>query len=338
MGRQPITWKMIDNQVDLIRVSQMPTLQALREKLNGQGRNFLKVVYQPGLGGSTFLRRLAFELHGEYPTLMVNRYLSNITANAIRKVYERCRFTLLVLVDCNYVLYDDAKKLFQELRSESIPFTLVYLLRATSLGVHSDLPRLERLSKKSGECNSMRTLLLPHIAADTLEGRMCLDNLNRCLQKPDRDEEHSPFVLSMYAFDYEFKGIQPFISHTINEIALLPEKETYMSILFILALADWAGTSVDANYFNVAFHLTQTKMMRRPDYIMSPLISSEEDREPVSNCAFASVIIYTANICFDTFPVKQTIFLSLGLRLVFLTLLLNLVGTTIKSKTALSSI
>ena len=279
LGKQTITWSMLKNGVDLIRNTMQTTIQFLRGKLDGKGHNFLQLAYQPGQGGSTFLRRIAFEMHMEYPTILITRYIANITISAIRKIYDKCRTDLLILIDCNNVQIDNAKLLWKEIRNENIPTTVVYLFRSNSLGIQSDLTRLERLGKRNGECTRMKELLDPLIKSDTSEGKACLNNLEKCLAKSEYDEEHTPFILSMYAFDHEFKGIQPYVSHTLQEIAGRPDEETCLSILFVLALSDWAGVSVDANYFNVAFVNNQSKIMRRSDYILSPIITYKEKPE-----------------------------------------------------------
>jgi len=274
-GRCAITWKMLKNNVDVIRHDQPMILRNLREWLSQTARPIKRLAYMAGAGGSTFMRRIAYELHRDYPTVIVNNYLQDDTAKSISKIYEICKNTMQVLIDCNNIVEADAKRLHEDLQSENIPFVVVFITRRNSSGGTADLT-LGRFN--INDCEEIEQRLLPYIENND-KGKKCRENLRHCIEKGENDEEHVPFVLSMYAFDENFKGIQPFVLHTLEYINGLKESDKYQDILFVLVLADWANARVDESYFDTAYSSGQSRLMKAPDHPLETLISHEEFRD-----------------------------------------------------------
>ena len=58
-----------------------------------------------------------------------------------------------------------------------------------------------------------------------------------------------PFVLSMYAFDKDFKGIKPYIANFLEKM-----NDQSKKILFALSLADYGNVSINVQYFMDLFN------------------------------------------------------------------------------------
>lgn len=273
IGKREITWRMLADEIDLPRSEWSRANESeIRKKLTVGGHTVLKKYYEPGLGGTTYIHRLAFDLHGDYPTVLVHNYIYDNTAKAIRKLYDCCKLPMLILIDGNKVSEDNVMQLQHELGNENFSFCIVYICR-NSNGKTGDLI-LGRL--KNRECNQLREKLLKYIP-ENANGQEQLQRLDACIAKPEGDEEHTPFVLSMYAFNREFYGIRNFVKNTLKEIANHELSSKFKKILFALALADWAIPDVPAEYFDSAFLSNESRLMCNPDYPIAPLIANNMD-------------------------------------------------------------
>ena len=167
-GEQLVTWQMIADSIDLPRSDYThKNAEVIRDNLTHGRRSILNLKYEPGVGGTTYLRRLAFAMHNEFPTILMHRYIPSYTIDALRKVYDHCQMPILIASDSNEVTIDNISALRQELRDSILPYTIIYAVR-NNTNVHQDLI-LPRLSKNKGEVMSMYEKLEPYIH-DTTEG------------------------------------------------------------------------------------------------------------------------------------------------------------------------
>ena len=76
------------------------------------------------------------------------------------------------------------------------------------------------------------------------ETRQMQTKLKECV-----GSDRLPFVLSMYAFDKDFKGLKPYITNFLEKM-----NDQSKKILFALSLADYGNVSINAQYFMDLFN------------------------------------------------------------------------------------
>ena len=76
------------------------------------GSRFIyNVEYEAGLGGTTFMCKLAYLLHDDYPTVIVSRYIENDLVNYLLEIYRRSLKGVVIFVDSNNLSFNEASKL-----------------------------------------------------------------------------------------------------------------------------------------------------------------------------------------------------------------------------------
>lgn len=245
--------------------------QSIREEIVRRLKNREKSVYiidyEAGLGGTTFMRKMAFLLHDAYPTVIIRRYVENTVVSYLLEIYKNSYKEMLLFVDSNDLSFHEVSKLHEELvQNTEFSFEIVYIMRKE--WKHTANRHLARLNFE--QCLQMQTNLSRYIDND-----ICINKLNECVEKAKNsqmDEEHIPFILSMYAFDEKFNGVVDYVKHSMEEL-----QGDNLDIIFVLALADFANYKVDSQYFSSRYGRATTQLMKRDDFILAPLIKCVYD-------------------------------------------------------------
>ena len=266
-GNTDISWYGLRENFDVRRqeiekVKEKLTLD-LKEK---RGRLFTKVVYEPGVGGTTMLRRIAWEFCAKYPTLILKNNNEQTSRN-VQKIYDMTNMPILILADSNNVEIEDVKKLHFEFKTMGFAFVICYFERKTRGYRSEDGAVYTVLSSLNGhEARDMANRLNDYIKDDSAKSAIAN------IVQDDNSKERSPFIMSMYAFDDEFKGIKPYISKYLKGMNVQTKK-----ILFDLALADYGNVSLDIQYFVNLYGNDSASLLADEMLGISDLIRMESD-------------------------------------------------------------
>lgn len=114
-GDIPISWYGLNHNFDVVRKIKTSIIDKIKTDMQDRGRLLKRVCYEPGVGGTTLMRRIAWELREQYPTMILQKY-NEQTAKNIQKVYDITHNQILIMVDNNDVELEEAKNLQVELK------------------------------------------------------------------------------------------------------------------------------------------------------------------------------------------------------------------------------
>lgn len=228
------------------------------------GSRFIyNVEYEAGLGGTTFMRKMAYLLHDDFPTIVLNRYIENDVASTLWEIYRRTLKGLIIFIDSNSISYAETLKLQKELlKNYQFSFVIVFLARSQEkLSVNRHLSRLNY-----SQCKKMHDNLHPFI-----DNSACERNLLECIERTksvQMSEEALPFVLAMYAFNENFKGISDYVRHSLE-----PLNSVEREIILTLALADYgANYKVSGQYIKTVYGNKVFRKMLTNSAAVAPLV------------------------------------------------------------------
>ena len=238
-GVQEISWYGLRNNFDVIQHDKKKIEEKITQDMKDRGRLLRKVYYVPGIGGTTLMRRLAWEFRETYPTFILNR-LNEQTGKNLQKIYDITHCPLLIFADNNNIEFDEVENLQIELKRMGFAFVICYFQR-----------KLKGI--RNGNKGSIYTIVE---SLDMSEARQMQTKLQEVLD--DEDERKAfdkhikecnvfdmlPFVFSMYAFDKEFRGIKPYIANFLERM-----NDQSKKIIFALSLADYGNASINTQYF-----------------------------------------------------------------------------------------
>lgn len=243
-GISDISWYGLRKNFDISRVQKIDTIRRIQKNMEDKARVLINIQYEPGIGGTSYMRRLAWEFHQQYPTLILNKYREDDSANIVQKIYLDTKMPILVFADSNRVSPVDIEKFYSELKASGVPFSVYFIQRSnnSSSNHRSDsFGEIKRLSKI--ETEDMKDILEKYGTAPDFKNslkRICASNIN--------DDERSPFIMALYAFQNDYHGLKAYISKFLFGINRQSKK-----FLFDIALADFANAKIDMEFFRDFF-------------------------------------------------------------------------------------
>lgn len=267
-GDIPADWDIInDSSYVIAQKNELSVRDDIIRHIQDGSRFIYNVEYEAGLGGTTFMRKMAYLLHDDYPTVIVSRYIENDLVNYLLEIYRRSLKGVVIFVDSNNLSFNEASKLQNELfRNSQFSFVIVYIARKQEdLSVERHLSRFNY-----SQCLKMQENLLPYV-----DSPVCAENLKKCVERAkisQMEEEAIPFVLTMYAFDEKFNGIATYVKHSLEHIG---KKEK--DIVFVLALADYANYKVSGQFFKTVYGAQTLRKMQSDGYSLAPMIKTVYD-------------------------------------------------------------
>ncbi|OCS90959.1 hypothetical protein [Caryophanon latum] len=285
-GETEISWMGIKRHFDVERKEMFNTLRREIEKLLvNRGTAEKSIQYIPGVGGTTILRRIAFEFHSKYPTIILKNYLDGITDNALFELYRKARKTIFILIDSNNFTKDNLNKLRRALTLKSFPYVLLHFEREVISKKSSKTESTIDYFSKDEE-QSMKDKLLPYIRSD-IEAR------NRLLElvKSSKHEDRIPIIMSLTAFQEDFKGLSNYIRGFLQTL-----NPTQKRFLVYLSIVDYAiNKPIEETFFrksgdeifplissNAFVHLIKINYNEKTFKIKYPIFSQEILRQ-ISN-------------------------------------------------------
>ena len=237
-GDSPISWYGLRNNFDIVRKCKVSVIDKIKADMRDRGRLLKRVCYEPGVGGTTLMRRIAWELREQYPTLILQKY-NEQTAKNIQKIYDITHNQILIMVDNNNIEYEEAKNLQVELKKMGFSFVMCYFERKLK-GIHSESGAIYDVVKalNKAEALEMRDKLQDYIEEQSIKHK-----LNSIIESTE-NEEKTPFVMAMYTFNENFAGIKPYIYNFLEHMNPQIKK-----MIFALSLADYANTAIDVQFF-----------------------------------------------------------------------------------------
>lgn len=261
-GTTQISWYGLNRGFDIERDHLLFIEERINKDLQERARAIRGIHYMPGIGGSTFMRRLAWKYHNIYPVLILHNYLGEQTSKSLEKLYNiYCKLPIIVMADCNSVSLVDLLRLHRELKINNFPFIIYYFERSNQYRSDSDIfiSYLPELSQNKAK--EMKNILEQYELKDDIKNKLeeiCIDD----------SEERSPFIMSMYAFDKEFKGVKSYINNFLKLLPLEAKK-----ILAYIALSDYANESIETQFFVDLFENNDVERLFQYEKAFNSLIS-----------------------------------------------------------------
>lgn len=241
-----ISWFGLDNHFDVDRKVTGDLLKSIKEGFNKDEKNIVIIPHEPGVGGSTVARRLAWDLHEEYPTVFVRDYHSN-TSQRITRLYRHTAKHIVVFIEVNEIGLDNCYKLYNAVRTETISATFILVMRKSATLLDSYLVSKPVIYLNDKECKKIIDKLLVYIKdhyADYNKVEQKGQELLDIYANSGDIARRTPFYMGLVAFEEDFCGIENFIQKFTSDITAIQKQ-----LLVIISLIYYAtGKSVPSKF------------------------------------------------------------------------------------------
>lgn len=235
-GANLLSWYGVQNGFAVKRISHYRKIKnSIIDASRDTTSKIVRLNHDPGAGGTTLSRVIAYELSKEMPVLLLTSYDEKITSVQVSNFYRLVGMTVLVVVESAVINEDDLKKFNGELMAKAIPHVFLYVSRLKKRFASSD-DDLRYL--KDDEFYEMLNKLDPYLNEK---------NRSEVIKLSKNTKDRYPFFMSMYAFEDKFQGVKEYISHYLVGISKNDRKT-----LEYISLVDWfANKTLDVSFLNL---------------------------------------------------------------------------------------
>lgn len=240
MADIPISWYGLKHDFDVKRISLREMYIDIQKRLlrgaDEKTRDRIDLIHLPGVGGTTFSRRLAFNLYEVFPVVFLRYYLPDKSAKQLSDFYKLTQMPVLVFAEAANITQDQIEDYERELRSTYIfPYVLVYVRRKRQSDADCFLGNLNDI-----EAHDMYVKLETYTNDPTR-----LEKLTQIRDSQSDKDEKTPFYMALTAFDDSFKGVGSYVERFLKDLSV--EEKKYFAYI---AIADeYAQQAINTEFF-----------------------------------------------------------------------------------------
>jgi len=129
-----VSWFELAMHYDIDREKTSTLQQMVERDLSLRSIARINLYHWPGAGGTTVARRVAWNLHGTYPTVRLTRANGEQTVGRLRRIYEATQQPPLVIVEAAHVSTNAVEGVFSEVRRRPFPIVFLQVVRRFEWG------------------------------------------------------------------------------------------------------------------------------------------------------------------------------------------------------------
>lgn len=213
-GRPP-TWQELEVPIDVERDALAPLQADITQRLKDHQTAVVRLNHSPGAGGTTLARRVAWNLHRTYPTVLLHNY-SEGTADRIDEIYQETGHPPLVIAESAILPEYDRDELRHSLAQRNTRAVLLWVNRTNAKAGgtthHQLLDPLNGLERK-------RFLRKFRERAVTDRARRLLDGLAEGATDMVPAQKLSPFFFGLCVYEEKFEGIDSYVKNHFAELS-----------------------------------------------------------------------------------------------------------------------
>lgn len=252
LAKKPISWYHINSNNIASESNLMSCIQTLlNEKPGINGPNYT-LPYDPGVGGTTALRIVAFKFSKKMPSVLVKQYTAD-TWKECKKLSKETDVPLFIGADENDISYEEYINLCKELSENHIQHLCLLLYRKDdrSLKDRDGINTLSELRPLDGhQAGILRDRIVRVLKKDESitaeEKNTRIESLNRHIED---EAKNYPFIMCMYAFDKDFVGIPEYIRRFLDGKYELTEIQKNI-LIWISIITKYSTVSLDVELFS----------------------------------------------------------------------------------------
>lgn len=206
-----VSWADLDNNIDARRDEQDRLTKAIRRDLEGGRTTRFNLFHRPGAGGTTVGRRVAWELHDEFPCGLLRRTTPLETAERVARVYELTECPLLLIADGTDIAERELDDLYEYIKARRAPVVLLQVKRRQgNLQQHGDRTFNLNAQLSNREVGRFVSVLSRDVPTRT----RAIEQLGS-----SRDSSlHRPVYFALTAYERDFRALTHFVSSRVDAL------------------------------------------------------------------------------------------------------------------------
>ena len=210
-----ISWKEISLDKDVRRNKLSDLLNKIQAQLNtSKGAYTIELHHQTGAGGTTLARRVAFDLHGKYPTVFLSKYQKHKTREMIFDLAEFTQKPIVIIVEAFQVEETELRILAREINSDKKHVVFLYVKRTFTNRIKED-SKTVFLDDKMLDISERNRFIDKYSQIVSGKSKVSIEDM--LLKSIDKCEVID-FALAAYEEDYSAISLESYILTFLNRI------------------------------------------------------------------------------------------------------------------------
>lgn len=287
-----ITWQDLNLGRDLERDITRKIARRVRGDLETRTTEIVRIFHKPGAGGTTISRRILWNLHHEFPCVVIHSGEPVGAVERIEYVANNSRLAVLALLDSAEIADHEIENIYDRLRARNTGCVLLSVSRrhqlspspgrrSFSLDSKLSISELQRFNEKYASLVPNRRQELESIVSTNIV------------------EEQTAFQFGLTAFEENYKGLKPYVSNRLKELT-----DVQRQIVVFLSIASvYAQRSLSAQSFQYLLGLSNRDVVlhnvfENQQSIFDILIKERDSKNwrPIHDIVSREVLIHVLGI------------------------------------------
>ncbi len=282
-----ITWQDLNLGRDLERDITRKIARRVRGDLETRTTEIIKIFHKPGAGGTTISRRILWDLHHEFPSVVIHSGEPVGAVDRIEYIANNSRLAVLALVDSAEIADNEIENIYDRLRARNTGCVLLSVSRRhqlpSSAGRRSFTLDSKLSTSELHRFNEKYASLVPNRRQEL-----------ECIVNSDIVEEQTAFQFGLTAFEENYKGLKPYVSSRLKGLS-----DVQQQIVIFLSIASvYAQRSLSAQAFQYLLGLSNRdvvlhRVFQQQQSIFDILIKEQDSKNwrPIHDIVAREVLI-----------------------------------------------
>ena len=277
-----VSWKELGAGIDADRDVTGVLEQQIRRELHERATRRVNLWHWPGAGASTVARRIAWNLHREFPTVVALEIDPQETTERLRYLFGIARLPVLVIIDLPGVTKEVVDRFYDSLRRSHIPAVLFNIERRFDSKVASGTHFLDAM------LTTREAVGLSRILSTRVPSRR--NELEALVDEPDR-RKRSPFYFGLVAYGREFRGLEAYVEARMSKTS-----DPLREATLLMAFAYYYGqVPLSLQTFGALFNVPSSRLVAvsklLPDYLRELLVQDNHRVRPAHHLIAEEILI-----------------------------------------------
>jgi len=276
IGENKISWYGLKNRFDVERQNFKKFLKKI-ERIIESGRGKIHLVHEAGFGGTTVARKIAWEMHNDYPTLILRKYRDGKVRELLTMLHQKTRKTIFVIMEVpQSIILDEVDALYKSIQLTR-PIVLLIVKRSSKPNTN-DLVVTDWGNDTIDLVNDYKPFLKEY-QSEVIQKKKEKE-LDDILNSND-SKQKTPFYVGLVTFEEKFFALKDYIRKFVLEVR---DKEEQRRVLIYLSICnDYLGQGLPSSFFKTLFKIPNLEIVYIEKYfsqdssIVDSLLSSSQE-------------------------------------------------------------
>lgn len=229
---------------------------------NGRGR--INILHEPGYGGSTVARQIAWYFHNDYPVLFLKKYRDKIVKEQLDVLHQKTKKPIILFMEIPQAIsIEDANHLFTS-TNQARPYIFICIKR----GINESNGNNIKVTDWGNDIALLIDKYRPYIEVYDPQTKKLKENeYESIIMDSNTPYKKTPFYIGLLTFEEKFMAIKSYVETFVNSIK---SKEEQRKVLIYLAICDkYIHQGLPNTFFHSVFSVSNKEVLKLENYFDS---------------------------------------------------------------------